>query len=347
MFSNILPSHPVMMLAVCAMAGAACGVGKSAGGDLASPDSPVGSAAQAVIVTTGATTTSTPIGLAVRIEQGVAQPLSVRAGQTFYVNQIDMRVLLDASVDEGISGLKTGGDFATLNWQGVELVDQSAEDAPNPDGTYTGRGFYRHARWMDRRSTFTFVQVDAKGAPTAPGITVDAGTDNQWRSSDAFFVRRLRAIQWTLDCASRTDCTGAQSFQEEALVELRDSLHPEATFQIRPATAALQVVWSQNPGKTYTIPLQQIASRRSTTVSASTSSRSRPRARMARMPRDRTSPSRSSSATARAIRCTRRAPCRRSTASSTASTPRASSTGRGCSRISSRTTAASTWSGSS
>jgi hypothetical protein len=260
MFSKISPSHPTMMLAVCAVVAAACGANRGGEVGPSSVDSPVGTASGADIVTTGATTTSTPIGLAVDIEEGVGQPLKVRAGQTFYINQIDMRVLINASVDEGVSGLTRSGDFSTLDWSGVGLAEQSAEDSPNPDGTYTGRGFYRDARWMDARSTFTFVQVDSHGAPTASGITVDAGTNDAWRSSDAFFVRRLRAIQWTLDCVSRTDCTGAQSFQEEALVEIRDSLHPEETFQIRPATTALQVVWSQNPAKTYTIPVQQIAS---------------------------------------------------------------------------------------
>jgi hypothetical protein len=235
-----------MTLAVCAMVGAASAT--------------FATAARADIVTNGATTASTPIGLAVRIEGGVAQPLQVRAGQTFYVNQIDMRVVLDASVDEGVSGLTRDGDFSALDWKGVAVADQSAEDAPNFLGAFTGRKFYRNAKWMEDRSVFAFVQVDAAGNPTAPAHTVDAGGDDKWSSADDFFVRRLRAIQWTYDCASRTNCAGAHVFQEEALVEVRDTLHPEHTFQFQPDTVALQVVWSQNPGKTYTIPVTQVAS---------------------------------------------------------------------------------------
>ena len=40
-------------------------------------------------------------------------------------------------------------------------------------------------------------------------------------NNDSFFTRRLRAIQWTNNCASATDCSTATSFMEEALVELR------------------------------------------------------------------------------------------------------------------------------
>jgi hypothetical protein len=260
MFRKILPSHATIMLAVCATVGVACGLDRGAPGNAGGGEK-VASTAAAIIVTNGATTTSTPIGLAVHIEEGVGQPLQVRAGQTFYINQIDMRASLDATVDEGVSGLKTVGDFATLDWHGLQLEDESAEDSANEDGTFTNRRFYRDAQWMDAQSTFTFVQVDAHGKPTAPGHTVvSAGANDTDKSTDAFFVRRMRALQFTNDCISRTDCTGAQSFQEEALVEVRDSLHPEATFQIRPATTALQVVWSQNPATTYTIPLQQVAS---------------------------------------------------------------------------------------
>lgn len=249
--------HPLTILVACAVAGVAC----SDAGAPADDESRVGETAEAVISTTGATTTDTPIGLAVRIEDGAGVPLQIRAGQTFFVNQIDMRVALNAGSDEGVSGLVSHGDFAALDWGGLEKVDESALDTPNADGTFTNRRFYRGARWMEERSTFTFTQVDTNGNLTAPQKTVvSAGWDDKDKASDAFFVRRMRAIQWTFDCASRTNCSGAHAFQEEALVELRNSLHPEATFKIQPTTAALQIVWSQNPGRTYTIPVQQIAS---------------------------------------------------------------------------------------
>ncbi len=64
--------------------------------------------------TPGPTTTSTPIGIALDLESGQGQPLSVRAGQLVYINQVDMRAAITASVDEGVAGLATQGDFADL-----------------------------------------------------------------------------------------------------------------------------------------------------------------------------------------------------------------------------------------
>jgi hypothetical protein len=205
------------------------------------------------------TTTNTPIGLAVRIEDGKGVPLQVRAGQTFYIDQIDLRASLAASMDEGVAGLGRTGDFSGLAWRGVTLADSSAEDAPNPDGTFTGRRFYRGARWMEAPSTFTFTQLDATGAPAAAPMVVSAGADDERHQSDGFFVRRMRAIQWAFDCATRDAWPTAHAFQEEALVELRNSVQKDATFAIAPATSALRVEWSANPGRPYTIPITQIA----------------------------------------------------------------------------------------
>src|SRR5215471_10800929 len=47
---------------------------------------------------------SEPRGLAIDIEDGAGVPLTVRAGQTFWVNQIDLRAAITATVDEGVSG---------------------------------------------------------------------------------------------------------------------------------------------------------------------------------------------------------------------------------------------------
>src|SRR5215467_2242367 len=87
----------------------------------------------------GPTTINTPIGLALDIEDGVAIPLRVRANQTFYINQIDMRAHLETTVDEGVAALATTGDFAHLDWRDTEFVDESFLNLPNADGTFTRR----------------------------------------------------------------------------------------------------------------------------------------------------------------------------------------------------------------
>jgi hypothetical protein len=207
-------------------------------------------------------TPTAAVGLALEIENGVGVPLRVRAGQEFFVNQIDLRTVLDAGVDEGVAGLAQSGDFADLDWSGVALAEQELVGLPNGDGTFVRRRFYRDARWMEQTSVLHVTPVDAAGRPTAPPVVVHAGSDDHRLPSDGMFVRRLRAIQWTRDCASPEDCSGAHVFEEEALVELRharDTAAAQRTFSIGPAVAAIEVRWSRKPGTVYTIPVEQIA----------------------------------------------------------------------------------------
>ena len=208
----------------------------------------------------GPTTTSTPIGLAIEIDNGEGVPLQVRQGQRFYMNQLDMRASLDeTTIDEGVDGLDDAGDFAALDWDDTELVDQSFVGQPNADGTFTRRRFYRQSKWMDQPSVFVIEQVDPNGHITAVPIVIGTGLEYQRFPFDSFFTRRLRAIQYANDCASPSDCSGATSFSEEALVELRYSNGSQPNFEVQSNTAALKVFWSLKPFSPYTIPVTQIA----------------------------------------------------------------------------------------
>ena len=199
------------------------------------------------------------IGLAIEVDNGVPAPLQVKRGQTFYLNQIDIRSSTTSTVDEGVAGLRTRGEFASLAWGNVDREEEEFVLLPNADGTFTRRAFFRGASWMKARSIFRLEQLDARGKTLGWPITVDAGLDHDRRTSDDFFDRRFRAIQWTRDCRTSTDCTGATAFEEEALVELRNAMHPEQTFTIEPRTTALRRVWSMLPGRLYTIPVTQVA----------------------------------------------------------------------------------------
>ena len=198
---------------------------------------------------------ATPVGLALEVDNGAGLPLAVKAGQTFYVNQIDLRAAVTAGSDEGVDGLDRSGDFASLDWQGVRKDDQEFVLLANPDGTFRRRRFFRDARWMNGASSFTLEQLDRDGRVLGPAVTVSAGTERKRRESDDFFVRRIRAIQWTNDCRTPSDCSSATSFEEEALVELRYAMHPERTFTIAPRATALRLHWSLRPAAPYVIPL--------------------------------------------------------------------------------------------
>jgi hypothetical protein len=259
-------SHGVIRVDHTASLGAAlllAGVAAACGGSGSTPrpvdvQEPTESASQAVTAPT--TPTTTPIGLAIEVENGAGTPLSVRAGQTFYLNQIDLRTFVNTTVDEGLKSLETTGDWASLDWSGVEEVDEAPILLQNGDGTWQRRRFYRYAKWMNVESHFTLEQVDGAGKLTAAPISVSGGREFHPRDSDDYWDRRYRAIQWTYDCVTQSDCTGATSFQEEALVELRYAQHPEKTFVIQPNTTALRLRWSAKRGETYTIPLTQVAS---------------------------------------------------------------------------------------
>ena len=193
---------------------------------------------------------SDAVGLALEVDNAVPAGLAVRRGQVFYINQIDLRASVTATIDEGVAGLAGRGDFARLDWRGVANEEQEFVLLANPDGTFRRRRFFRDAAWMKRDSELTVDQIDAHGRRIGEHMVVH---------TDSFFDRRLRAIQWTNDCRTVTDCTGAAAFEEEALVELRHAMHPEGTFAIASDAVALQLVWSLLPDQPYTIPVTQIA----------------------------------------------------------------------------------------
>jgi hypothetical protein len=203
---------------------------------------------------------SAAVALALEVENGQGVPLKLKAGQSFYVNQIDLRASLDAFHDEGVKGLDRTGDFSGLGWGGVKLAEESFELLAGPDG-YKRRRFYRDAAWMDVPSYFMVEQVDARGHLTALPVILNAGSNDRRRDDDDFFVRRFRAIQWTYGCVALGNCTGATSFQEEGLVELRNARTPckNKVFTLNSRTKALRLRWSLRPVAPYTIPVEQVA----------------------------------------------------------------------------------------
>lgn len=213
----------------------------------------------AISGTTGPTTTSTPVGLALEVDGGVGAPVKVRAGQTFYLNQIDVRTSIKTTVDEGVDGLKSAGDFTDVNWEGLTLADEEPKLLAGPTG-YTRRRFYREAQWMNQSGSFEVEQLDASGHVVGTGTRVETGKQHQQKDKDDYWDRRYRAIQWTYDCPGLHDCTGAKDFEEEALIELRNAMHPEKTFQITKDTVALRLTWSHKKKTPWTIPVTQVAS---------------------------------------------------------------------------------------
>jgi hypothetical protein len=208
---------------------------------------------------TGPRSTATPIWLALEVDNGTGKAISVRAGQTFWLEIVDLRSSLDGvTVDEGVEGLKTHGDFAELPWGNPKLEGVSPEVLPNNDGTFTRRAFYDDSPWMDVPSQLLLEQIDGAGHVVAPPILTSIGSADNEKPTDGFFIRRLRALQWTHDCVSTTDCTGAKSFSEEGLVEVRNAVDRSHTFQMSPRATAFRLSWSLK-SNSWTIPVTQVA----------------------------------------------------------------------------------------
>jgi hypothetical protein len=206
---------------------------------------------------------SKPVPLALEVgyeglPPGKIPPLRVKAGQSFFINQIDLREVVTSTRDEGVDGLRRTGRFAPLSWQGLKQVDEEPLLLANGDGTFTRRRFYRQAQWMEQASEFTVLPVDWRGRPTGPLIRLNIGRGDRRQPSDDFFIRRLRAVQTTSDCKSASDCTTARKFTEEALVEVRNARSGATPFRLSRATKALRLYWSLRPGADYyTLPIEQ------------------------------------------------------------------------------------------
>lgn len=241
-------------------AAASCAVSDRGGERSSDPEDPTERTSSALQVTgpsEGPTTIDTPIGIALDIDNGSGTPLRVRANQQIYIDQIDIRASTTATVDHGVQDLTTSGDFASLDWRGLSLRDEEVLASPNPDGTFERRRFYRSARWMEEQSVIVVDQLDAEGHPAAPPWTVHVGKGDDRTPADNFFVRRLRAIQYAKNCASRSDCSTATNYVEEALAELRNATRASHAIRLRPSTTALRLRWRN---RTYSIPVVQVAS---------------------------------------------------------------------------------------
>ncbi|MDC0710913.1 cytochrome C [Stigmatella sp. ncwal1] len=202
----------------------------------------------------------TALGVALEVEDGEPMPLRVRAGQSIYINQIDIRSSVAASKDEGLAGLVRTGDFAGLGWLGVKQVEQEFELLGSEEG-YKRRRFYRNAAWMNLPSSFFVEPVDEYGRLTGLPILLNAGQNDKRQDTDDFFVRRFRAIQWTYDCPALQNCAGASNYLEEALLELRNARTQakQKTLTLNSRTKALRLRWTLRPFSAYTIPVEQVA----------------------------------------------------------------------------------------
>lgn len=198
-----------------------------------------------------------PVGLSTFFTNGQAPALHLIGNSPRFLQEIDIVESVASASDDGVQPLIQGGATSALNWDGVTQVEEIW--VPALDGTFTRERYFREAKWMEVPSTFTAVAVDSHGHQVGPSLVAHAGSDDVRKKSDDDFVRRFVARQLATGCPSVGDCSGA-SFKAEALIQLRDALHPEQDARnISPSATALQLSFSQLPGKVYSVALSQQA----------------------------------------------------------------------------------------
>ncbi|MBK6688055.1 MAG: hypothetical protein IPG45_26505 [Deltaproteobacteria bacterium] len=193
-----------------------------------------------------------PVGLslwwedgAVRFEDGSPRTVTLYGNPERYVQELDLTANVRTDTDQGIDPLLTSGDFANLDWTGVELVDEDWR--PEFTGGFTRSRFYRNAAWMERPSVFLLVPYGPRGVPVGSPILAIAGSDDRSRPSDDGFVRRFLARQVTTGCQAIGDCSNATSFLAQGLVQFRDALRPGQRAQNIPMrTTELRLYWSED-----------------------------------------------------------------------------------------------------
>lgn len=190
--------------------------------------------------------TNSGVGLSLFFQNGTMPPTTLYGNANRYLQELDITSKTAASpVDVGIEPLKLLPDMASLNWNGVHLVEE--EWKPSAAGKFTRVRYYRGALWMQRSSTFTITPVDANGTATGTAITADAGWDDRIReSTDDAWVRRFTARQTATGCPAKNDCTGA-SYTAQAVISFRDAMLPQNRARaVATNAASLELRWSES-----------------------------------------------------------------------------------------------------
>jgi len=195
---------------------------------------------------------TSPVGLSFFFQNGVARPIAFRGNPARFLQEIDISESVVTTTDQGIQPLIDDSAVSGMDWRGVTQVEEIW--IPGLDGTFTRERYYRNARWMENPGTFTVHALDAQGQELGPTLVAHAGRDDRRSPQDDDWTRRFNARQLTPGCPAIGNCSGATSFTAEALIQLRDALHPEQDARTIPTSATtLRLEFDQLPQKHYDV----------------------------------------------------------------------------------------------
>src|SRR5688500_10433709 len=93
-----------------------------------------------------------PVGLSLLFQNGTMAPLTLVGDAPRYLKEIDLVATVPTASDQGIQPLIDDSELSSLDWTGVEMVEEDWR--PAGDGTFIRQRFYRKARWMEQPSLF-------------------------------------------------------------------------------------------------------------------------------------------------------------------------------------------------
>lgn len=207
-----------------------------------------------------------PVGLSlwfedgeVRYRNGTKKTVDLYENYPRYIDELDITATIVTATDQGIEPLKHSGDMASLDWRGVQQVDEDwRPEAMTDPPTYTRSRFYRNAKWMNRNSTFLLTPVDDRDRVVGVPILTIGGEDDKWRNSDDAFIRRFDARQVTPGCRAIGDCSNATTFIAQGLMQIRDAMHGAQRAEYIPAaTKKLKLFWSEQPLRTRSVDVRR------------------------------------------------------------------------------------------
>ena len=98
------------------------------------------------------------VGLSLFFQNSQMPKLTLAGDAKRFLQEIDIVANgAPTTTDQGIQPLIQSGDFANLDWTGVQMVEEDFR--PNPDGTFLRQRFYRNATWMKRDTAFAVLPV--------------------------------------------------------------------------------------------------------------------------------------------------------------------------------------------
>jgi hypothetical protein len=135
------------------------------------------------------------VGFELHIDDGVAAPLVLVPGKSYYVDQIRLQVAqFGFPEDTVIDWLRRFTDFSVLDWD--KMIGVRTEWEMAEDGSYTVTRMFRDAVWMSGNPVFSLEFLDEQGTSILGPINL---------SKANYAISRLTSMWWAVGAPGEGD----------------------------------------------------------------------------------------------------------------------------------------------